>query len=191
MSDQQLERSSQHNKVIFKSSIAVVAMFGFGFLLIPLYDVLCDLTGINGKTANASGQDFSQVVVDENRWVNVEFVANRNGNIPWEFSATTNKMRVHPGKLYDAMFSVKNLTDKDMVGQAVPSLVPGVAAKYFNKTECFCFSQQQVQARQTRQMPLRFIINPELPKHVKTVTLSYTFFEIKETASLGVSGSNI
>jgi len=168
-----------HNNVIHKSLLAVVGMFAFGFLLVPMYDALCRVTGLNGKTARAVETEILETTtVDQDRLITVEFIANKNGNLPWNFTTLKNKMQVHPGKVYDADFSVTNLTDRNMIGQAVPSLSPGLAAKYFNKTECFCFSKQALAARETRNMPLRFIIDPRIPKQVETVTLAYTFFEI-------------
>jgi len=169
----------QHQNVIYKSLLAVAGMFVFGFLLVPLYDALCSVTGLNGKTARAVETEIlERTEVNEDRLITVEFIANKNGQLPWDFTTVKSKMQVHPGKVYDADFTVTNLTDRAITGQAVPSLSPGQAAKYFNKTECFCFSKQTLAARETRKMPLRFIIDPRIPKRVKTVTLSYTFFEI-------------
>ncbi len=171
--------------LVIKLAALTVAMFGFGFLLVPLYDALCVVTGLNGKTAEARDEVSVQRLEqpDRERWVNVEFVTNTNHHMPWEFTAVKRKVRVHPGEVNRADFFVENPTGRDMIGQAVPSLAPGNAAKYFNKTECFCFTQQLVKAGERRRLPLHFIISPELPKRVNTVTLSYTFFEIKDDSN--------
>ena len=167
--------------LVVKLTVVTVAMFGFGFLLVPLYDALCVVAGLNGKTAEARDAVSVQRLErpDRERWVNVEFVTNTNRYMPWEFTAVERKVRVHPGELIRVDFLVKNPTGRDMIGQAIPSLAPGSAAKYFHKTECFCFTRQLVKAGEQRRMPLHFIISPELPRRVNTVTLSYTFFEIE------------
>ncbi len=159
----------------------VVAMFGFGFLLVPLYDVFCDITGVNGKTDDRPAQVVE--APDPDRLVTVEFLGSVNQNAPWEFRPSVTKMQVHPGKLYDTTFFARNLADEAVVGQAVPSVSPGQAAKYFQKTECFCFTDQAFAAGEGRDMPVRFILDPAIPAHVETVTLSYTFFATNKVAA--------
>lgn len=155
----------------------VVAMFGFGFALVPLYDVFCQILGIGGKTA---AQATTVVEApDLNREIVVEFVTTVNEGAPWEFRAEVAEMRVHPGKLYQATFFARNLTGQPLVGQAVPSVAPGQVAKYFRKTECFCFEQQSFFANEGRDMPVVFILDPEIPRHIDRITLSYTFFAIE------------
>ena len=158
-----------------------VLMFGFGFAMVPLYDVLCDIAGINGKTGRVSVAELSGEV-DENRLVKVQFITQVNGELPWEFEAEVVEMQVHPGQLTEANFTVRNNGRMTLVGQAIPSVAPGQAALYFNKTECFCFSQQSVAAGETRDMPLRFVVDPRLPSEITELTLSYTFFETKAVA---------
>ena len=107
----------------------------------------------------------------------VEFIANVNQSMPWEFKPVVARMEVHPGKMYRTSFHARNRTDKTMVGQAIPSVTPGLAAQHFKKTECFCFTEQQFSAGEGRDMPLLFMVDRELPEDIKVVTLSYTFFD--------------
>ena len=153
----------------------VVAMFGFGFLLVPLYDVFCEITGFGGRT-NAVAADVAQAPV-ESRTVRIEFVTQTNEYAPWEFSADLPTMEVHPGRLYYATFTAKNLTDVDKVAQAVPSVAPAGATAHFRKLECFCFTSQAFAANEERQLPLQFIVDPELPDYIDTITLQYTFYD--------------
>ena len=156
-----------------------VFMFGFGFALVPLYNAFCEITGLNGKTGRIDETETLAVgVVDKDRWVTVEFITNVNSNLPWKFWADRQKIRIHPGEVNEAVFYSRNLTQQNMVGQAIPSVAPGKAAKYFNKTECFCFTQQQVAAGETKEMPVRFVVDANLPKGVKTISLAYTFFPV-------------
>ncbi|WP_416306846.1 cytochrome c oxidase assembly protein [Neptunicella sp. SCSIO 80796] len=169
----------QHNKTVAKLLLVVVGMFGFGFLLVPLYDVFCDVTGINGKTSNTAAS-YEGVVVDESRWVTVEFITRTNTGMPWEFNTQTKKIRVHPGQLNQVDFYAKNPASRDIVGQAVPSVSPGLAALYLNKTECFCFEQQPLKAGEEAIMPMRFYIDPQLPDDINFFTLSYTLYDVTE-----------
>lgn len=158
-------------------------MFVFGFLLVPIYDVFCRVTGIGGKVDMTRATLTHREIPDENRLITVEFVGNVNEYAPWEFHPTVVSMKVHPGQLYDATFFARNLTQREIVGQAVPSVSPGVAAKYFRKTECFCFTAQNFAAKEARTMPVRFFIDPDLPSHIDRLTLSYTFFVNQTLAS--------
>lgn len=152
------------------------AMFAFGFLLVPIYDVFCRITGIGGKVETTKAVVSAADITAEDRLITVEFVGNVNEYAPWEFRPAIASMEVHPGRLYDATFIARNLTDRNLVGQAVPSVAPGQANRYFQKTECFCFTEQRFEAGEGRDMPVVFFIDPELPDHLETVTLSYTFF---------------
>jgi cytochrome c oxidase assembly protein subunit 11 len=168
-------------KGAIKMAAVAVAMFGFGYLLVPLYNVFCDITGLNGKTGQvAEAQVAARYQEDADRLVTVQFVANNNADMPWVFRPVVNEMQVHPGKVYAASFVAKNPTSRDMVGQATPSVAPGQAGRFFNKTECFCFTRQPLAAGETKEMPLRFIVDPALPKRVNTLTLAYTFFDVTE-----------
>lgn len=159
--------------------LAVAAcMFAFVFVvMVPLYDVLCDVLGINGKTA---GQSYTpdQIAVDTDREVTIQFVTNNNQNMPWEFEPDTTAMKVNPGAVNNTTFFAENNTNTDMSAQAIPSISPSRAAVYFHKTECFCFNKQDLNANQNTDMPLQFIIDQDLPPDIKTITLAYTIFDI-------------
>lgn len=156
-------------------SIMAVAMFGFGFALVPLYYVFCEITGIRPAIVTIDA-DKVREEIDSSRLVTVEFIANRNMNAPWEFRPEVTKMEVHPGRLYVTTFFARNLTDSSLVAVATPDIKPGIATKYFQKTECFCFSPQSFTGHEEKDMPVRFIIDPALPDYIDTLTLSYTFF---------------
>jgi cytochrome c oxidase assembly protein subunit 11 len=165
-----------NGRLVGRLLLVVVAMFGFGFAMVPLYNVFCDITGLNGKVSGRAA--VVQAVQPElDRTVMVEFVASLNEGMPWEFHPEVARMEVHPGKMYRTNFYARNRTNQDMVGQAIPSVTPGVAAQHFKKTECFCFTEQQFAAGEGRDMPLLFMVDPELPEDVQVVTLSYTFFD--------------
>lgn len=175
MSAQTENNGSNNSKGIRPLLFVVVGMFGFGFALVPLYDVFCDVTGLNGKT---SGQVTlaEDLQVDESREVVVEFVASLNDGMPWEFEPMTRTVRVNPGQPTRIDYVARNNTDKDIIGQAVPSVAPGLAAQYFQKTECFCFTEQTLKAGEEKEMPVIFVVDPELPDDIDILTLSYTFF---------------
>lgn len=157
-----------------------VAMFGFGFALVPLYGLLCDITGFNGRT---SGLMLVSNVVEapqQSRTVTVELITTVNGSAPWKFAAGRQRLQVHPGQLYTVEFVAQNLQARAVTAQAVPSVAPWSAAKHLRKTECFCFRQQPFAAGEEKRMPMRFMLDPELPAEVETVTLSYTFFDVTE-----------
>jgi len=174
------QNTKANQRVIWFSVIAVIGMFGFGFALVPLYNVFCQITGLNGKTGlSASTQTYQ---VDKARTITVEFTATVNG-VPWKFEPLQEKMTVHPGELSTVNYTATNLSSKDVVGQAIPSVTPGPAASFFSKTECFCFTNQLLKAGETREMPVRFVINPMIPEDISVVTLSYTFFKIDADSS--------
>lgn len=169
-----------HGRLTFRLGLMAVAMFGFGFLLVPFYYLLCDITGIGGRP-NGTAVAAPVVAVDENRKVAVEFVAMVNEYAPWEFRPETTSIEVEPGKLYDVAFLARNLTDRRLVGQAVPSIAPGEGAKYFKKTECFCFRSQEFAPAEQRDLKVQFYIDPALPKYVDRITLSYTMYVKPQT----------
>jgi len=175
-------QTATHTHLLLKLGLVVVAMFGFGFAMVPIYNVMCDITGLNGKTGNAATDDLSALTVDEKRVVTVEFVTGTNQGMDWAFRPDVHKMQIHPGKLYTALFYARNNYGIPMVGQAVPSVAPSNAAAYFRKTECFSFTNQRFEAGEEREMPVRFYIDPRLPRDIHTVTLSYTFFDVTDTA---------
>jgi cytochrome c oxidase assembly protein subunit 11 len=170
-----------------KLVVVAVMMFAFVFVvMVPLYNVLCDALGINGKT---SGEAYTSVpaAVDESRTVTIQFVATNNEGMPWEFGPSTTAMQVHPGAVNDTVFYARNPMPQAMVAQAIPSVSPARAAEYFHKTECFCFNQQPLDGKTAADMPLQFIIDQDLPRDIKTITLSYTIFDVTEMASGAVA----
>ena len=166
-----------NQRVVKRLGMAAVLMFGFGFALVPLYDVFCDITGINGKTGRIELEEALSQQVDEDRLVTVEFLATVHTDLPWEFRPQVKRIKVHPGEVTEVNYFASNMTENLVAGQAVPSLAPGLAAKYFNKTECFCFTRQTLGPGESREMPLRFVVDPELPANIRTVSLSYTFYQ--------------
>jgi len=175
------ETLAQANRRLLRRLLLVtVAMFGFGFALIPLYNVFCEVTGLNGKT-NTEAIAMVAGEVDAERVVTVEFIANINQSAPWQFKPKVSKMQVHPGEFYQTSYFAKNLSGDSLVGQAVPSVAPGLAAQHFQKIECFCFSRQLFEPGEGRDMPVVFRLDPALSPDVSTVTLSYTFFKLDDT----------
>jgi len=158
-------------------AVICVLMFGFCFLLVPLYSVFCDWTGINGKTSGPYQSKGNEEIILE-RKVAVQFVSNSNENVSWPFKALEDRVDVHIGEKRQVEFNVNNVTDAMVVAQAVPSVSPSEAAPYLHKIECFCFQQQVLAAGESKNMPLVFFIDPKLPKHITKLTLSYTLFDV-------------
>lgn len=152
-----------------------LGMFAFGFALVPLYDVFCELTGFGGRTNEAPV--VMAEAADESREIRLEFMATVNEYAPFEFAPSVQSMTVHPGGLYEATFIARNLTSRQMIAQAVPSVAPAQAGAHFKKLDCFCFTSQEFAANEERELPVRFIVDSELPDYVDTITLSYTFFD--------------
>jgi cytochrome c oxidase assembly protein subunit 11 len=176
------EDLQRKNAKLVRTLLLVAAvMFGFGFALVPLYDVLCKVTGLNGKVDSTAAAE-SGYQVDTNRELTVEFVTALNESAPMEFRAETAKLKVHPGQYYTVNFYAENKTDKLMTAQAIPSISPGLAAEHFKKTECFCFTEQKFNPREGKTMPVRFVVDPKISPEYKTITLAYTFFDNTEKA---------
>jgi cytochrome c oxidase assembly protein subunit 11 len=168
---------------VLKLCLVVAGMFGFGFALVPLYDVLCDLTGLGGRTGGQYSYDPASLQRDASRLIKVNFITNTNGGMPWDFWSESAGVRVHPGDPKEVKFFVTNPTDRRMVGQAVPSVVPPRAAEFFHKTECFCFESQVLEPGETLEMPMHFIVDPDLPKNMTSISLSYALFDITDLAA--------
>ena len=179
MADQQ----AANKRLVKRLMLVILGMFGFVFALVPLYSVFCDITGLNGKVENVRAE-VAQVEPDLTRTVTVEFVASVNESMPWDFKPGVARMMVHPGKTYQTSFYARNLTNVEMTGQAIPSITPGVAASHFKKTECFCFTQQTFKAGEGRDMPLVFMVDPDLPEDIHELTLAYTFFDKQKISQL-------
>jgi cytochrome c oxidase assembly protein subunit 11 len=150
--------------------------FAFGFALVPLYDVLCDITGFGNQKALAQ-QRLSVEAPDDTRTITVDFVAELPSVGNWEFRPTVGSMQIHPGRLYATEFFAHNLTGHETLAQAVPNIAPGQAAGYFRKTECFCFTPQHFAVNEQRPMAVRFVVDPAIPRSVDRITLSYTFYD--------------
>ena len=157
-----------------KLLVIVVAMFGFGFALVPIYEKICQATGIYDLE---QPDVVRNTQVDESRLLTIEFDTNTR-NLPWEFRPLQASMDVHPGQLVQALFEVHNKAGVPMAGQAIASYGPQLAGQYVKKIECFCFSRQALRGNETRQMPVQLVVDPNLPKDVRVITLSYTFFEV-------------
>ncbi|HBM82556.1 MAG TPA: cytochrome c oxidase assembly protein [Halieaceae bacterium] len=165
---------------VVKLVSTAVIMFAFVFVvMVPLYNVLCDALGINGKT-NGEAYTSVQAGVDESRTVTIQFVATNNEGMPWDFGPSVTMMKVHPGASNDTVFHARNPLPQAMVAQAIPSVSPSRAAAYFHKTECFCFNQQPLDGDSSAEMPLQFIIDRDLPSDIHTITLSYTIFDVTD-----------
>jgi cytochrome c oxidase assembly protein subunit 11 len=168
-----MNKAKQQQKLLILLSLIVLGMFAFGFALVPIYNSLCKTLGINGKTnPEAIAYDVRNAKIATEREVLVEFVATNNSGVPWAFYPKTKKIKVHPGEIVKLAFYAENKTDHQMTVQAIPSVTPGIAAKYLKKTECFCFTQQTLKGHEAMNMPLLFHLDIALPENVKTVTLA-------------------
>lgn len=181
-------------KMVGKLAVIAAGMFAFGYVLIPIYKHICEVTGINilalgEKQVPGGSRATANTQVDESRTITVEFDANARG--PWQFKPEKASIQVHPGQLATVMYEFENVQDRQMAAQAIPSYAPRNAAPHFNKLECFCFNQYTLAPGEKKQWPVAFVIDPKLPKDVTTITLSYTFFEVggktpaAPTAALG------
>ena len=180
---QLLDPQKRANRRLVRALLIMTAgSFAFGWALVPLYDVLCRAAGIGNAEAKA-GKASVVEAVDPNREVTIEFLVQPGSVDSFDFRPTVASMRIHPGKLYDTMFYARNLTKQGAVAQAVPSISPTGTAKYFHKTECFCFSPQKFGPDEGRNMPVRFIVDPGLPGNVDKLTLAYTIYDTTATAA--------
>lgn len=161
-----------------KLVVVAVMMFGFGYALVPIYKQICEITGINLLTPKmfVTADDVKNTQIDTSRTVTIEFDATAQG--PWRFRPTVSSMQVHPGEMKQVVYEVVNTQARNIDAQAIPSYAPQQASAHFKKMECFCFKQQTLGPNEAKQMPVVFYIDPALPRDVKTITLSYTFFEI-------------
>jgi cytochrome c oxidase assembly protein subunit 11 len=170
-----------NRKLVRALLIMTAGSFAFGWALVPLYDVLCRAAGIGNAEAKA-GKSVAQEAIDPNREVTIEFLAEPASVGSFDFRPKVASMRIHPGKLYDALFYAKNLTQVASVAQAVPSISPTGTARYFHKTECFCFEPQKFAPGERRELPVRFIVDPQLPSTVDKLTLAYTIYDATQSA---------
>ena len=175
-------RGNENAMMMRKLLVVACAMFGFGFALVPFYNKICEVTGINNVIKR---DEVSNTQVDAARTVTLEFDTNLRSELPWTFKPMEKSMQLHPGELKQAMFEIRNNSDRAITGQAIPSYGPQVAGLHFRKLECFCFTQQTLQPGEVKRMPVVFVIDKALPDDVNTITLSYTFFEVE-----GKTGKN-
>ena len=168
-------RTKRHGSLLLSLLTLVGGSFAFGFALVPLYDVFCEITGFGGRTNTTAATVVE--APDPDRKIRIEFMTTVNEYAPWEFEADVASMEVHPGQLYYATFTATNLTEDEKTAQAVPSVAPIAASQHFQKIECFCFESQDFAASESRPMPLQFIVDPDLPEYVDTITLGYTLFD--------------
>lgn len=166
-----------NKQMLTKLLVVAVMMFGFGYALVPIYRMICEITGVNLLTPKDSMVgDIKNTQVDKSRTITIEFDATAQG--PWRFRPTVSSMQVHPGEMAQVVYEVVNTQARAIDAQAIPSYAPQQASAHFKKMECFCFKQQTLGPNEAKQMPVVFFIDPALPKDVKTITLSYTFFEV-------------
>jgi cytochrome c oxidase assembly protein subunit 11 len=183
-----MQEQVKTKRLVVRLATAAVLMFGFGFALVPLYEVFCDITGLNGKNFNEGPVAISSV--DRSRTVKIQFVTVNPADMPWEFWPNERTMRVFPGEDKVTAFYAKNPTPEWMVAQAVPSVTPSEAAPYLHKVNCFCFDRQPLEAGADTEMPLVFVVDPELPKHISTITLSYALYDLTDNQKVTQSSHN-
>ena len=169
-----LERSQKNRKTARRLVLVAIGMFGFGFALWPLYDVFCEVTGLGGRAIQIAETNEGAVASD--RTVSIRFDASVNSSLPWHFQAKEKVREYNLGVPSTALYLTMNPTDDEIIGQATYNVTPAEASLYFVKTECFCFTEQKLQANESREMPVYFYIKPDLPEHIKDITLSYTFY---------------
>ncbi|WP_250532885.1 cytochrome c oxidase assembly protein [Caballeronia sp. AZ10_KS36] len=174
--ESQIDRSFNRS-MLLKLFVVAAMMFGFGFALVPMYRAICQITGINNLVQRDVGaREAKNTQVDASRTVSIEFDANARG--PLQFKPEQSNLDIHPGEVMTVMYQVTNEQGRTVKAQAIPSYAPKQATEFFKKIECFCFTQQTLAPNETKRMPVVFVVDPKLPKDVKTITLSYTFFEL-------------
>jgi len=182
---------AKHRSLTVKLSIATAAMFGFGFALVPLYDVFCEVTGFNGKTAGKYDEAGAQQVV-EDRNVDIQFLSAFNGSATAiKFASNNRSVRVNPGKTYEISYRVENPYDYPIVIQAVPSVSPSLLAEYLHKVECFCFNQQLLKPKEVVDMPMRFVLDQTFPEEYGKMSLAYTLFDVSEQFPDLIAGAQL
>ncbi|WP_321907614.1 MULTISPECIES: cytochrome c oxidase assembly protein [unclassified Paraburkholderia] len=170
-----------NRSMLIKLVVVALLMFGFGFALVPMYRAICQVTGINNLVQrDTTEREARNTQVDMTRTISIEFDANARGLLGFRPEQTS--LDVHPGEVMTVMYDISNNEGRTIDAQAIPSYAPKQATEYFRKIECFCFTQQTLKANETKRMPVVFVIDPKLPKDVKTITLSYTFFELNKPA---------
>ncbi|HEY3326424.1 MAG TPA: cytochrome c oxidase assembly protein [Novimethylophilus sp.] len=176
------DKDAANRRLVVKLLWVIAGAILFTIALVPLYNVMCQVTGFNGKTKGTAEQASKSMKVDQSRWITVEFTSNVMPGLAWDFYPRQASMKVHPGQIELATYVAKNVANRAVVGQAIPSVSPGQASLYFKKIECFCFQRQALKPGETKEMPLTFFVSPDLPKNIETITLSYAFYSaVKQT----------
>jgi len=165
-----------NQQLMAKLLVVAALMFGFGFAMVPFYYALCSALGLNDVI---KADAVANTQVDASRFVTIEFDTNLRSELPWTFTAVDKSVRIHPGALTQVTFEVRNRSNRPVTGQAIPSYGPQLAGRYFKKLDCFCFTQQTLAPGEVKRMPVVFVVEPDLPKDVSVVTLSYTFFAVE------------
>lgn len=178
-----VERQRSNLRLAIKLGFVALFFVGFGFAMVPIYNVFCEVTGLNGKTNDVAVEVDKNTQIDYSRTVKVEFLSHSMPGVGLSFKPEQFSLRVRPGEISRMNYTITNHSDKVFVGQAIPSVTPAVAAQHFEKLECFCFSQQTFAPHETRTMPVVYVVNPKLDRELGTVTLSYTFFEAVKAKS--------
>jgi len=181
----QRQSSRSHGKLVRKLVLLAVGMFGFGFAMWPLYNVFCDFTGLGGRGVQVVEEAGD--IVKSDRQVKIRFDATVNSGLPWEFRPTENSAVVSLGEMSEALYLASNPNDQAMAGQATYNVTPPEASLYFVKTECFCFTEQVLQANESREMPVYYFIQADLPEHIKEITLSYTFYRDVDSSAVALT----
>jgi cytochrome c oxidase assembly protein subunit 11 len=174
-----VSHAQANQQTLVKLLVVAVAMFGFGYAMVPFYRAICDALGLNSVV---KADAVANTQIDASRFVTIEFDTNLRSNLPWIFTPVEKSVRIHPGALTQVTFEVRNHSDRPVTGQAIPSFGPQVAGRYFKKLDCFCFTQQTLAPGEVRRMPVAFVVERDLPQDVNTVTLSYTFFAVEGKA---------
>ena len=182
MSEAENKKNAENRSLVARLLVAAGSMFLFGFALVPLYDIFCEVTGIRSPIV---ASDASQIEEQPqlSRTIRLEMIANTNGTAPWEFAPSQDTADVQTGVMQDVTYSARNLAGRALIGVATPDIRPAEAAKYFRKVECFCFDEQSFEANETRDLMVRFYIEPDLPAHIDTITLAYTMFAGPESVT--------
>ncbi|MGI9275867.1 MAG: cytochrome c oxidase assembly protein [Endozoicomonas sp.] len=178
MSDEEKGPVNLSRRTLIRSGLVAGGMFGFGFAMVPIYNVFCKVTGLNGKTDPSPYTGEAKPDLD--RTVTVQFVATKNAGMPWDFAPSVPSVEVHPGQVGELSFFVRNPTERRIIGQAIPSVTPFQATNYLHKVECFCFTTQVLEPYEEKEMPLRIIVDQELPRQGRfnKLTLQYTLFDV-------------
>lgn len=180
-----------NRRLAAKLALVTVAMFGFGYAMSPMYDVMCRALGLNGKTGRTDAQTVATQPVDMSRTVTVEFTGLATSGLPWEFRPLVKKLELHPGETAEVKYVARNLAQEQITGQAIPSVTPGESAPYFKKIECFCFTQQTLKPGESIEMPVRFVVEAGLDRDVHTITLSYSFFNTDKVSAKKYGGASL